>query len=365
VNFLEAEVVDEVADGEGDDDGLIGSDSAEGAAVEVIEMGVGDENEVDAGEVVEMDAGMFDAFNDFKPASPVGVDEKVESADLHEERGVPDPGDADFAVAQGGEIDRGGLAFAFGEEGGNEDFGEEITFVPAFGGAQTDVTFGGGMVFFASFRWNFHEVQRGCHGKKGIRVFVVKQLFCREMQKDKQELRRKMRAVLAGWTAEERCVASEKLVRGFMASEIWQKSGRIGLFAGKGDEVETAFFWQGEVEGRSLAYPRVEGGTMDFFKVETLEDLTLPESHVWGLAEPVGDERVVPDLVLVPGLAFDAEGGRLGRGGGFYDGWMGAHPEVMKVGVCFERQMVGRVPMNLLDVRMNFIATESGLRVMK
>ena len=75
--------------------------------------------------------------------------------------------------------------------------------------------------------------------------------------------------------------------------------------------------------------------------------------------EPVADEIVRPEIALVPGLAFDKLGGRLGMGGGYYDRVLAEIPVV--IGVCFGCQIVSELPMQAHDVRMNWLASEAGL----
>jgi 5-formyltetrahydrofolate cyclo-ligase len=80
----------------------------------------------------------------------------------------------------------------------------------------------------------------------------------------------------------------------------------------------------------------------------------------FGIREPGPACPVIPlnrlDLVLVPGIAFDARGGRLGRGQGFYDRLL-ADVRGTKCGVAFAEQLVDVVPMGSLDIRLNCILT--------
>lgn len=75
---------------------------------------------------------------------------------------------------------------------------------------------------------------------------------------------------------------------------------------------------------------------------------------------------VVPDLLLVPMMAFDGEGYRLGYGGGFYDRTLAAlragNPQLLAVGVCFADLEVPRLPRDAHDRRLDRVATERGLR---
>jgi 5-formyltetrahydrofolate cyclo-ligase len=75
---------------------------------------------------------------------------------------------------------------------------------------------------------------------------------------------------------------------------------------------------------------------------------------------PVG-EILVPDMLLIPLLAFDASGGRLGYGGGFYDRTLAALPARLRVGCAFAVQQVDAVPVGPYDIRLDVVATEDGI----
>lgn len=103
--------------------------------------------------------------------------------------------------------------------------------------------------------------------------------------------------------------------------------------------------------GVRVVVPRVVG-----------EDLELRE-----LSPDGGDGAPVPpdaiDVALVPGLAFDGRGGRLGRGGGHYDRLLPQlRPDCERVGVCFAGQVVDRVPRQWWDAPVDWVATEEGIR---
>lgn len=85
---------------------------------------------------------------------------------------------------------------------------------------------------------------------------------------------------------------------------------------------------------------------------------------VWGIKEPSSDKTVlIPDILLVPLLAFDLRGYRLGYGGGFYDRSLAeirAHKPVTTIGVAFDAQMVDAVPFNAYDEPLDWVLTPSG-----
>lgn len=90
------------------------------------------------------------------------------------------------------------------------------------------------------------------------------------------------------------------------------------------------------------------------------------ERHRFGFDQPVAGSPLVPvdevDVVLVPGLAFDLRGGRLGRGRGYYDELIArCRRDVTLVGVTLDRRMVEAVPMDAHDRRVDWVATESGV----
>jgi 5-formyltetrahydrofolate cyclo-ligase len=87
-------------------------------------------------------------------------------------------------------------------------------------------------------------------------------------------------------------------------------------------------------------------------------DVMLTER--FGTLRPVG-EMLVPDMLLIPLLAFDATGGRLGYGGGFYDRTLAVLPGRFRLGCAFAVQQVDAVPIGPYDIRLDAVATENGI----
>jgi len=116
VDATEPEVVHKVSHFERDDDGLVAGDFSQGAFVEMIEVGVCDEDGVDVGEFVEVESGMAHTFDNLEPLRPVGIDEQAVTVHLQEEGCVADPGDADLAFCEFGESCWNMRAAAFLEE---------------------------------------------------------------------------------------------------------------------------------------------------------------------------------------------------------------------------------------------------------
>jgi 5-formyltetrahydrofolate cyclo-ligase len=117
-------------------------------------------------------------------------------------------------------------------------------------------------------------------------------------------------------------------------------------------------------EAKPVLLPRIAAtGSLEFAALG--DPLALREGRM-GILEPpcaLPPQSLDPDdLVLVPGLAFDREGGRLGRGGGYYDRALavgrGAELRPLLIGVGFSYQLVERVPMGELDVRLDGVVSE-------
>jgi len=114
--------------------------------------------------------------------------------------------------------------------------------------------------------------------------------------------------------------------------------------------------------GKTVTYPRVCGERLVFIEATSREELDI---GAYGILEPTGS-RIVPlcehDLIVVPGVAFDEVGHRLGYGRGFYDRALSAERRRGAVaGLCFDFQVVASLPAESHDVRMDLVVTEERL----
>jgi 5-formyltetrahydrofolate cyclo-ligase len=171
----------------------------------------------------------------------------------------------------------------------------------------------------------------------------------------KQLLRAKMKKAVS--SLPERSFASKKLRQHLHRFSLWKSAKVVFGFTPLREEPD----WMGEdlpVE-KIFAYPRAgDDGTLVFLLASEFQTGAL------GVREPVGATMApLPDLVLVPGLAFDITGARLGRGKGFYDRWLAANPSVRSVGICFRCQIVESLPFEAHDARVSAIVSEEGILV--
>ena len=175
---------------------------------------------------------------------------------------------------------------------------------------------------------------------------------------DKRVLRATLRARLAALSAqafhEGGVVVAEHL------APLLPTRGLIACFASRAGELDTApLLALARARGLHVALPRINGDDLAFVVVD--DEAVLPRDR-WGIPAP--DPRAphidvaACGLVVVPGLAFDDAGGRLGHGRGYYDRVLSRADVVDRaIGVFVDEQHVSRVPMDAHDVRLRRICT--------
>ena len=158
---------------------------------------------------------------------------------------------------------------------------------------------------------------------------------------DKKELRRTIRERKRAMTEEEIVSRSKKLGELFAQSEAYKAATTIYGYLPYNQEVRTVpMLEQALKDGKRVAVPKVYGDEMKFLY---LDDLSQVEKGYAGIPEPIADGPVADDdtaLVLMPGLAFDPAGHRIGYGGGFYDKFLAAEPNHPTLALCYEFQML-------------------------
>jgi 5-formyltetrahydrofolate cyclo-ligase len=165
----------------------------------------------------------------------------------------------------------------------------------------------------------------------------------------KEELRQRMLAELILLSPKEREAKSlricEQLQR-ILADSV------VSLFAPARNEPNIDLLWQSRASSQNWLYPRSEASNLVFCHVESLAELVPGR---FGIREPKGPTFPdPPTIALVPGLAFDFQGRRLGRGGGYYDRFLAIlPPTTRKIGVCFSFQILTDIPIEPHDQRVD------------
>lgn len=173
---------------------------------------------------------------------------------------------------------------------------------------------------------------------------------------DKTELRREIRTRKRAMTEEEIETRSAKLGQLFFASEAYQKAKTIYGYLPYNQEVRTVPMLERALkDGKKVAVPKVYGEEMKFLY---LDDLNAVAKGYAGIPEPIADEPVADDetaLVLMPGLAFDPQGHRIGYGGGFYDKFLAAEPHHPTLALCYEFQMLPKLDVEDHDIPVDTV----------
>jgi len=149
----------------------------------------------------------------------------------------------------------------------------------------------------------------------------------------------------------------------FISSEYYKSAKLIFIFVSFRSEVDTLSIIKKAIEdGKTICVPKViskEEG-MKVFKISGLDDL---ESGYYEILEPLKKCEEISikdiDLVVMPGAAFDLEGGRIGYGGGFYDRFLlKIDDNVKKLALAYKFQVLDSVPMDENDIRADMIITD-------
>ena len=173
---------------------------------------------------------------------------------------------------------------------------------------------------------------------------------------DKKELRAMIRAKKRAMTEEQIETASCQLGEMFAACYAYRQAKTIYGYLPYNQEVRTIpMLERALAEGKRVAVPKVFGDQMKFIY---MTDLSRVEKGYAGIPEPIDDKQVADDptaLVLMPGLAFDSDGHRIGYGGGFYDKFLAEEPDHPTVALCYDFQMLPQLETEEFDVPVDCV----------
>jgi 5-formyltetrahydrofolate cyclo-ligase len=180
----------------------------------------------------------------------------------------------------------------------------------------------------------------------------------------KPELRGRLVAELraAALRPTERQLASDAICAAIAEHSKWHEARLVCAFFPLPSEPQIAQLWEGNL-ATAFCFPRVVGTDVELIR---LDDPTHRRAATWKLdaAHHASAPVVAPvevDLFLVPGVAFTANGNRLGRGGGFYDRLLSRRsPRSTAIGVCFHFQVIDEMPREEHDQVVDLVVTERG-----
>ena len=172
---------------------------------------------------------------------------------------------------------------------------------------------------------------------------------------DKKQLRALIGAKKRVLTPSQIEKASRRLADQFLRTPQYRNAKSVYGYLPFNQEVDTApILAQALRDGKRVALPKTYGSEMRFIWIN---DLTAVQKSTLGCPEPAADGPIADDpdaLVLMPGLAFDWTGGRMGYGGGYYDKFLAgeSHPTVA---LCYGFQLLPQVPAENHDLRVDCV----------
>lgn len=173
---------------------------------------------------------------------------------------------------------------------------------------------------------------------------------------NKQALRAQIREKKRAMTEEEIVSRSMALTEKFLSTDAYRQAKTIYGYLSYNQEMRTGpLLAQALKDGKAVAVPKVCGEEMRFI---LMTDLDAVAKGYAGIPEPIADGPIAQDptaLVLMPGLAFDRQGRRLGYGGGFYDKFLAAEPNHPKIALCYDFQLLSALETDGHDIPVDLV----------
>ena len=174
----------------------------------------------------------------------------------------------------------------------------------------------------------------------------------------KQKIREKVNLARKSLSKELIGEKSRKIIESLTKLEEYLNAETIMHYISLDIEVDTKEFIKNELlKGKSIVVPFVEEDNIQVSRLNSFEDLAEGK---FGVLEPMKKEKHDGkiDLVIVPGVAFDEKGSRIGFGKGYYDRFLEKFRDSLKIGLAFEEQIVDFVPAKEYDHPVDIIITE-------
>lgn len=181
------------------------------------------------------------------------------------------------------------------------------------------------------------------------------------MAKNKIAIRKDILKKRKKVTPLEQIFASDRILEYVLSIDEVKEASNVLLYADYNNEVMTdKLALKLMMLGKKIYMPKVLGDNMDFFRVFELDEM-LPGA--FGIREPIdisdlAYEYTANDVIICPGVAFDNDGNRIGYGKGYYDKYLEDKPLLVKIGICYQMQIVEEIPANENDIKMDYVVSE-------
>lgn len=180
---------------------------------------------------------------------------------------------------------------------------------------------------------------------------------------DKKEIRKEIIKKRDTIKIEEK-IEKDKAIRGLLKElDLYKNSINIFIYVGFGSEIDTSIFIDDFIkDNKRIFIPKTNISKKEMNAVE-ITDLNALEKNKYGILEPKDDNQIINkndiDLVILPGVAFDISGSRIGYGGGYYDKYlMDIKDSIPKVALAYDFQLLEDIPVEEHDIKADYIITE-------
>lgn len=178
----------------------------------------------------------------------------------------------------------------------------------------------------------------------------------------KNDIRRKMLQVRAEISLNDVVEKSNRICERLILSPEFEEADCVLLYADFKNEVMTKNIFDECIrKKKKVFFPKCDDNTMTFYQVISIGEL---QDGMWGIKEPVNTNlpysynEMLNTLIVVPGVAFDVRGYRIGYGKGYYDRFLNDKQLINKVGLCFSEQLIEELPTDIHDIKMDKIVME-------
>lgn len=182
---------------------------------------------------------------------------------------------------------------------------------------------------------------------------------------DKIELRKQLKKLRGSLSPEYISHCSNRIADYILKSEEYKRAGSIMGYLAFGNEISVDYILsQALADNKKVYVPLVLSATeMKAARIESMQDFIYDRYGIRSVAEPV--ESIMPellDLILVPAVAFDRQGNRMGMGAGYYDRFLARVPRKITCGITCTALLQEKLPYDVNDVPVAALADENGIR---
>ncbi|MCK5846840.1 MAG: 5-formyltetrahydrofolate cyclo-ligase [Bacteroidales bacterium] len=180
-----------------------------------------------------------------------------------------------------------------------------------------------------------------------------------DIQEQKRNIRKRIKYLKSEISNDQKLLLSKLIFSKLELNNNFIESESILAYWSMDDEVYTHSFIKKWSSKKNIYLPTVKGNDLEFRLFTKIDD--LKKGSKFGIYEPIGPKLTnykQIDFAIIPGIAFDNQNNRLGRGKAFYDRILN-NIDAIKVGICFDFQIINTVPIESTDIKMDIIISST------